>query len=97
VKVVGEAASLMVQSVVLSGALTSALRQLWLEQAAAVGGETGELARCRDKNRRLTSENRLLKSRGAATSARTADPHPSATVGDRPAGAGTPPAVAGGQ
>ena len=36
---------------------------LLLQQASAVGGEAGELARLRDENRRLKSENGLLKSR----------------------------------
>jgi len=40
-------------------------RLLWLQQSAAVGGDVGEVARLRDENRRLKSENHLLKARDA--------------------------------
>jgi transposase InsO family protein len=53
----------MIRSVVLSAQCGSEQRVLSLQRAAAVGGEAGELARLRDENRRLTSENGLLKSR----------------------------------
>ena len=57
------AVALMVRSVVLSAESGGQQRLLLLQQAAAVGGEAGELARLRDENRRLKSENGLLKSR----------------------------------
>jgi len=48
---------------VLSAQSAGQQRLLWLQQAAAVGGDAGEVAWLRDENRRLKSENRLLKSR----------------------------------
>jgi transposase InsO family protein len=63
VEVFRTAVALMIRSVVLSAQCGSEQRLLSLRQAAAVGGEAGELARLRDEKRRLTSENRLLKSR----------------------------------
>ncbi len=56
----------MIRSVVLSVESAAQQRLLLLEQAAAVGGEAGELARLRDENRRLNWENGFLKSRSDA-------------------------------
>ncbi len=57
------AVALMTRSVMLSAETGGQQRLSMLQQAAAVGGEAGELARLRDENRRFTSENGLLKSR----------------------------------
>ena len=57
------AVALMVRSMVLSAQSAGQQRLLWLQQTAAVGGDAGEVAWLRDENRRLKSENRLLKSR----------------------------------
>ena len=57
------AVALMIRSVVLSAQSAGQQRLLMLQQAAGVGGEAGELARLREENRRLKSENDLLKSR----------------------------------
>ncbi len=57
------AVALMIGSVVLSARCGGHQRLLVLQQAAAVGGEPGELALLRDENRQLKSENQLLKSR----------------------------------
>ena len=57
------AVALIVRSMVLSARYVGGQRLLWLQQTAAIGGETGELARLRDENRRLKSENKHLKSR----------------------------------
>ena len=57
------AVALMIRSVVLSAQCGGQQRLLVLQQAAVVGGEAGELARLRDENRQLKSENHLLKSR----------------------------------
>ena len=57
------AVALIVRSMVLSAQSASQQRLLFLQRAVAAGDEAGELARPRDENRRLTSANRLLKSR----------------------------------
>jgi len=66
VQVIRTAAALMVRSMVLSAQSAGQQRLLWLQQSAGVGGEAGELAWLRDENRRLTSENRLLKCMSSA-------------------------------
>jgi hypothetical protein len=48
----------MVRSMVLSAQSAGQQRLLWLHRSAAIGGDVGELARLRDENRRLKSENR---------------------------------------
>jgi len=70
VKVFRTAAALMVRSMVLSAQSAGQQRLLWLQQSAAVGGDVGEVARLRDENRRLKSENHLRKSRDADASYR---------------------------
>jgi len=65
VEVFRTAVALIVRSMVLSAQSAGQQRLLWLQQSAAVGGEVGELARLRDENRQLKSENRLLKARDA--------------------------------
>ncbi len=65
VQVIQTAADLMVRSMVLSAQSAGQQRLLWLQQSAAVGGEVGELARLRDENRQLKSENRIIKARDA--------------------------------
>ena len=57
------AVALMIRSMVLSAQSAGQQRLLWLQQSAAVGGDAGEVARLRDENRRLKSENRLFKLR----------------------------------
>jgi hypothetical protein len=57
------AVSLMVRSMVLSAQLAGQQRLLWLKQAAAASDQAGELASLRDENRRLKTENSLLRSR----------------------------------
>jgi len=69
------AAALIVKSMVLSARYAGHQRLLWLQQAAAIGGDIGELARLRDENRRLKSENKELKSRlGEVTNKRRYSP-----------------------
>jgi hypothetical protein len=55
---------------VLSAQSAGQQRMLHLVRSVGVGGETGELARLRDENRRLTSELRLLKDRFGEAPAR---------------------------
>ncbi len=62
-QVIRTAVALMVRSMVFSAQSAGQQRLLFLQRAVAAGEEVGELARLRDENRRLTSENRLLKSR----------------------------------
>lgn len=57
------AVAMLVRSMVLSAQSAGQQRLLGLQQAAALGGDAGELARLRDEHRRLKSENQLLKSR----------------------------------
>ena len=57
------AVSLIVRSMVLSAQSAGQQRLLSLTQAIAGGETAGELARLRDENRRLKSENRLLRAR----------------------------------
>ena len=71
VQVIQTAAALMVRSMVLSAQSAGNQRLLWLQQSAAAGGEVGEVARLRDENRRLQSENRVLKSRFGEICCRT--------------------------
>jgi hypothetical protein len=63
VEVLRTAVALMIRSMVLSVQSAGQQRLLWLQRAAVTGGEVGELAWLREENRRLESENRLLKSR----------------------------------
>jgi len=63
VEVFRTAVALMVRSMVLGARSAGRQRLLFLQQAVAAGETAGELARLRDENRRLTSENRLLKAR----------------------------------
>jgi hypothetical protein len=63
VEVFRAAVALIVRSMVLSAQTAGQQRLLLLQRAIAVGEAAGELARLRDENRRLTSENRLLKAR----------------------------------
>jgi putative transposase len=63
VEFIKTAAALMVRSMVLSAQSAGQQRLLWLQQTATVGGDVGEVAWLREENRRLKSENRLLKSR----------------------------------
>ena len=57
------AVALMVRSMVLSAQSAGQHRLLFLPRTVAVGEGVGELARLRDENCRLKSENRLLRSR----------------------------------
>ena len=57
------AVALIVRSMVLSAQCAGQQRLLLLRQAVAHGGDAGELARLRDENRQLKSENSLLRSR----------------------------------
>jgi len=63
VEVFRAAVALIVRPMVLSAQAAAQQRWLWLRQAASVGGDTGELARLQDENRRLRSELRMLKGR----------------------------------
>jgi len=63
VEVFRAAVALVVRSMVLSAQAAGQQRLLLLKRAIASGDTAGELARLRDENRRLTSENRLLRSR----------------------------------
>ena len=57
------AAALIVRSMVVSAQSAGQQRLLFLQRAVAGGESVGELARLRDENRRLLSENRMLKAR----------------------------------
>jgi hypothetical protein len=63
VEVFRAAVALVARSMVPSARSAGQQRLLFLQRAIAVGEPPGELAWLRDENRRLTSENRLLKSR----------------------------------
>jgi len=63
VEVFRGAVSLLVRSMVSGAQSAGQQRLLWLHQSTAIGGNLGEVAHLRDENRRLKSENRLLKSR----------------------------------
>jgi transposase InsO family protein len=63
VEVFRTAVALIVRSMVLSAQAAGQRRLCSLQRAIAGGESEGELARLRDENRRLESENRLLKSR----------------------------------
>ncbi len=62
-QVIRAAVALMVRSMVLSAQSAGQQRLLRLQRAIAAGEAPGELAWLRDENRRLESENRLLKAR----------------------------------
>jgi len=79
VEVFRTAVSLMVRSMVLSAQSAGQQRLLWLQQSAAVGRDVGEVARLREENRWLKSENRLLKARFGDVSCSQAL-HPDATA-----------------
>jgi hypothetical protein len=63
VEVFRSAVALIVRSLVLSAQSAGQRRLLFLRRAIAAGDMAGELVRVRDENRRLESENRLLRSR----------------------------------
>ncbi len=62
-QVIRAAVALIVRSMVLSARSAGQQRLLLLQRAIAASDTAGELARLRDENRRLESENRLLKAR----------------------------------
>jgi transposase InsO family protein len=62
-QVIRAAVSLIVRSAVLSAQHAGQQRLLLLRQGASLGGDASELARLRDENRQLKSENSLLRSR----------------------------------
>lgn len=62
-EVLRTAVALIVRSMVVSAQSAGRQRLSLLQRAVTVGEGVGELARLRDENRRLQSENRLLKAR----------------------------------
>jgi hypothetical protein len=63
VEVLRAAVGLVVRAMVLAAQATGQQRLLRVERAVVAGEVAGELARLRDENRRLRSENQLLKAR----------------------------------
>ena len=86
----------MVRSMVLSAQSAGQQRLLLLQRAVAAGGEMGEVARLRDENRWLKSENRLLSSRFGTDDEKTRIPDGTPGSNSKPRGwpeSGVPGAI----